>query len=159
MNNYQIGRRLASLSFAVLVACAGCGKALAPMNDKVEGSIKVNGKPVGGVLVSFVPDGVSGLLSGSAITDPNGKYEIQTGELPGAVIGKHNVLIQVGRGNPSRANDPQAVAGDPANAAAAPAKDSPRIPPGYSNLQKPLLTVEVTADRHTDYDFDLGTAR
>ena len=156
MNKYQIPRRLARLSLVVLVTCVGCWKANAPMNEKVEGTVKVNGKPLAGVIVSYVPEGVSGLLSGSAITDANGHYEVQTGESPGAVIGKHSVLIHVGRGLASRANDPQAAQPDPANSAPAPATNAARIPPGYSDLQKPLLTVEVTADKHTDYDFDLG---
>jgi hypothetical protein len=156
MNNYQTTRRLGQLSLAVLLTCVGCWKAHVPMNDKVEGTVKLNGKPVVGVLVAFVPDGVSGLLSGSAITDANGHYEMQTGEQPGAVLGKHSVLIHVGRGNTSRADDPQAAQPDAANTAPAPAMGAARVPPGYSDLQKPLLKVEVTADKHTDYDFDLG---
>ena len=98
------------------------------------------------------------MLSGSAITDPQGHYEMQTGEHPGAILGKHSVIIIAGRGNTSRANDPQAAQPpDDNNAAPAPAKGNPKIPPGYSDLQKPLLTVEVTADKHTDYDLNLGS--
>ena len=157
MTNLRTWRRVAATCLTLAVCASGCGKAPPPMNDKVEGTVKVGGAPLVGVLVQFVPQGESGLLSASAITDAQGHYEMQTGEHPGAILGKHSVIVLVGRGNNARANDPQAAqAPDDANAAPAPAKGNPKIPPGYSDLQKPLLTVEVTADKHTDYDFDLG---
>ncbi|HEV8059809.1 MAG TPA: hypothetical protein VGP68_08040 [Gemmataceae bacterium] len=154
MKYNQEWRRLACMSFVVFVICAGCGTAPPPMNDNVQGTLKVSGTPVAGVMIQFVPDGVSGLLSASAITDSQGHFEMQTGEHPGAVLGKHSVIIQVGRGLSTRGNDPQAAQPDENNPATA--KGNPRIPPGYSDVRKPLLTVEVTADKHTDYNFDLG---
>ncbi len=153
MINNQGWRRPAWLGLVVIVTSFGCGQAPPPMNDNVQGTLKVNGTPAVGVMIEFVPDGVSGLLSASAITDSQGHFEMQTGEHPGAVIGKHIVIIQVGRGLSTRDNDPQAAQPDENNPA--PAKGTSRIPPGYSDLRKPLLTVEVTADRHTDYNFDL----
>ena len=124
MNNHETARRLGLLSLTVLLTCVGCWKANVPMNDKVEGTIKVSGKPLAGVVVAFVPDGVSGILSGSAITDANGHYEMQTGEQPGAVLGKHSVLIHVGRGTSSRANDPQAAQADSGPAPVKAARES-----------------------------------
>jgi hypothetical protein len=159
MKSHNMWRQLASLGFVVLVTCGGCWKSQVPMNDRVEGTVKLNGTPLVGVVVEFVPEKVSGLLSGSAITDGQGHYEMQTGDQPGAVIGKHNVIILVGRGNAGRGNDPQAANADDNNPAPSSLKGNPRIPPGYSDLQKPLLTVEVTADKHTDYNFDLGKSR
>lgn len=157
MKHNEKWRRLAWLCLGIAASCVGCWKAQAPMNDKVEGTIKVNGVPLAGVVVEFVPDGVSGLLMGTAITDPKGHYEMQTGELPGAVLGKHSVIILVGRGAPtaSRAADPQAAPADD-NLAPPPPKSNPKVPPGFSDVRKPLLSVEVTADKHTDYDFDLA---
>lgn len=156
MGYYQRSRRVAWLSLVVILICSGCWKSQAPMNDKVEGTLKVNGIPLVGASIQFVPDGVSGLLTGYALTDAQGHFEMQTGELPGAVLGKHSVIIQVGRGNASRANDPQAAQPDGGNPVPAAPKGNPTLPPGYSDLRKPLLTVDVTPDRHTDYNFDLG---
>ncbi len=127
------------------------------MNNDVQGTVKVDGTPLAGVMVEFVPDGVSGLLSGSAITDAKGHYEMQTGEHPGAVIGKHHVILIAGRS--AGRGDPQAAQPDENNPAPPTTKGGPRIPPGYSDLRKPLLTVEVTADKHTDYNLDLSKGR
>ncbi len=155
----QTLRRLASTAFAALLISSGCGKAPPPMNNDVQGTVKINGAPLAGVMVEFVPDGVSGLLSGSAITDGQGHYEMQTGDHPGAVIGKHHVILIAGRSSNGRGNDPQAAQPDENNPVPPTTKGSPRIPPGYSDLRKPLLTVEVTADKHTDYNLELGKGR
>jgi hypothetical protein len=156
---YSMSRlQLTWICLSICVIASGCSKATAPMNENVQGTIKVNGAPVPEVVVQFVPDAMPGLLSGTGITDSKGHFEIQTADQPGAVIGKHKVIILVGRGG-GRPNDPQAAQPDPANPAPAAGKGAPRIPPGFSDLQKPLLSVEVTADRHTDYDFDLAKAR
>ncbi|HEV8061996.1 MAG TPA: hypothetical protein VGP68_19110 [Gemmataceae bacterium] len=152
-------RPLASLGIIAFFVCSGCGTAPPPMNNDVQGTVKVNGTPLAGVMVEFVPDGVSGLLSGSAITDGQGHYEMQTGDHPGAVIGKHHVILIAGRSSNGRGNDPQAAQPDENNPAPPTTKGSPRIPPGYSDLRKPLLKVEVTPDKHTDYDLELGKGR
>ena len=153
-------RYLAATCLSLTVCLSGCGKSPPPMNDNVQGTVKVNGTPLVGVLVQFVPQGESGLLSGSAITDAQGHYEVQTGEHPGAILGKHSVIIVAGRGQHFAGQRPSgcSAARRQQPAPAAP-KGNPRIPPGFSDLQKPQLTVEVTADKHTDYDLELGKKR
>ncbi len=128
------------------------------MNNDVQGVVKLNGTPLPGVIVQFVPEEQSGLLSGTAISDAQGHFELFTGDQPGTVIGKHKVLVIVGRGNTSRANDPQAPQMDDGNQPATASKAIPRLPPGCGDLRLTKISHEVTADKHSGYDVNLTTS-
>ncbi len=151
-------RKLIYLSLVFLAGVPGCSGGKPPMNNNVKGVVKINDTPLVGVVVQFVPDGVSGLLSASAISDAQGHFELFTGEEPGAVIGKHKVVIIAGRGNASRANDPQAPQLDAGNQAATMPKATPRLPPGCGDLRQSKITMDVTANKHDGYDIALSTS-
>src|SRR5260370_30688282 len=94
-------RILALLAFAVLAAVAGCAKTWT-QNDTVEGTVKLDGTKLAGVMVQFVPDDpkTQGPPS-SGVTDADGHFKLTCDNgKPGALIGKHNVTITHGRTEP-----------------------------------------------------------
>jgi hypothetical protein len=83
-----------------IVACTVLGLGLAGCGEKrdaatVSGTVKVAGKPLEGIRVSFEPIG-RGLGQGSAgVTDASGKYTLKfvDNDRPGALVGKHRVTF------------------------------------------------------------------
>ena len=90
--------RILTVPASVLLMSAmwGCGGGVAiPALGTVEGTITLDGSPLAGAVVEFVPD--DGGRSSSAVTDKAGHYSLRyNAEAAGAVVGKHNVLV-VGR--------------------------------------------------------------
>ncbi len=91
-------RRL--LCFAVLLVAAGlsgCGGGdEGPELAVVRGTVTLDGKPVQGAIVQFVPLGGEGTTS-VAETDADGRYELQyTTNRSGAVVGECLVRIESG---------------------------------------------------------------
>src|SRR5262249_17885169 len=92
-----------------------------------------------GVVVQFVPTGEPKKQPpiSHATTDDKGRYVLMCeNNKSGAVIGKHSVLIIVGRSEDENKQPETAV------------------PNGYTNLAKTPLKIDVTADKHT-YDLEL----
>jgi hypothetical protein len=83
-------------SFAALWAVfafglSGCG-ADGPDVVEVEGTIRVDDRPLDMALVKFVPE--SGMRQSVAMTDEQGKYRLRfTNDRFGAVPGRHKVMI------------------------------------------------------------------
>src|SRR5438132_6920231 len=138
----------------LLLTAFGCGKPLV-FNDVVEGTAKLDGKPLGNAHVQFVPDEPGLKAPGSTgITDENGHYRLrrEDGGGPGACVGKHVVVLVRGR-------EANRALGETADAADAKAKKDRRaIPPGYTMASKSPLTVDVKSDQHT-YDLELFSHR
>lgn len=135
----------------VATGCSGL-KGSPPMNDSVEGTIKLEGIPVAGVTLQFVPEGEERLPASNALTDEQGRFKLRCdNKKPGAVIGKHHVTIMVPRGD-ARTGDPQA-GGDTAAAA----RKIPEVPAAYRQAAKTPLIVDVTADQH-NYELTLVRA-
>jgi hypothetical protein len=130
-------RILTLLAFAVLAATAGCGKTWS-QNNSVEGTVKFEGAPVPNVTVQFVPDDpkVQGPTS-TGMTDDKGRFQLTCANgKSGAVIGKHNVVILVGRTDTG-----------------ASASNVP-IPPVYKVAAQTPAQIEITSDNHS-YDVAL----
>jgi hypothetical protein len=125
------------LAFAVLLLACGCDKSRS-QNESVEGTLKLDGTPVPHVLVEFVPDdSKTQAPPSSGVTDDKGHFQLMCdNKKAGAVIGKHNVVIQKGRKDAST----------PALTLA--------IPDVYTMAVKTPLQIEVTANEHT-YDLNL----
>jgi hypothetical protein len=142
----------APLAAALLFGAAGCGGGKSwAVNDRVEGTVKLDGAPLANVLVQFVPDvdPKTQAPTASGYTDDKGQYTLTfDNQRPGAVVGKNYVVVLRGRtaGGGVDDRDPQARQA-PAGAA---------LPEAYSLAAKTPLTVEVTADRHT---YDLALSR
>jgi hypothetical protein len=150
---------LGYLSFVLLLAGSGCGKHTPPLNDSVEGIAKIDGTPLVNVTIQFVPDGQVSLPTSSAITDEQGHFKLQLENgKPGAVLGKHHVVVLQGRGDGgSRADDPQAARGAEGGAPAPKGGGRrPSVPGVYMLAAKTPLLIDVTPDRHS-YDLTLTT--
>jgi hypothetical protein len=133
-------RACASLTPVLLVLLAGCGTKWS-QNDNVEGTLKMDGVPVANVKVQFVPDDPAVQApASSAQTDENGHFRLtcENGR-PGAVIGKHNVVIFKGRAEPG---DGQTIS-------------TAVIPQAYTIAAKTPLQTEVTASEH-NYDLKMS---
>src|SRR5690348_15679779 len=138
--------------FVLLFVLAGGCSRTAVFNDLVEGAAKLDGKPLGNAHIIFVPDEPDLKAPSSAgITDENGRFQLtrEDGE-PGALVGKHLVVVVRGR-EPSRALGEKA---DEAGAGAKAKKDRRPIPPAYTAASKTKLIVNVKPDQH-NYDLEL----
>src|SRR5262249_30043215 len=100
--------KLACLGLLFLLAGSGCGKKYS-LNEQVEGSIKVDGAPLVGAVVDFVPQGAEALPISTGVTDKDGQFKLRCLNKSGAVIGKHKVVIHPGR--PRSPFDPEPVNG------------------------------------------------
>lgn len=79
------------LSIVLCLFVSGCGGPEGPELVPVSGKILLDGKPVAGALVRFVPD--SGPSSGGE-TNEQGEFSlIGPGSLPGAITGTHTVTV------------------------------------------------------------------
>ncbi|MDB5346669.1 MAG: hypothetical protein JWP89_5046 [Schlesneria sp.] len=84
----------------MVVACAaaaclslGCGAGDGPQLGNVTGTITINGAPVPGLNVTFVPEAKGSPSYGG--TDENGMYRLMFNrQRTGAEVGKHNVVIE-----------------------------------------------------------------
>ena len=82
---------LATLVISWLVVCSGCGESV-PVAE-VEGTVKLNGKPVDKIQVEFWPVGTGVRSVGT--TDAEGRFKLMTddGTRAGAAIGSHKVVL------------------------------------------------------------------
>jgi hypothetical protein len=129
----------ALLTLLAFLAASGCnrGPALAP----VEGTVRMNGRPLANVQVEFWPE-ASGARS-TGLTDKDGRYQLTyDGKQAGAAVGPHRVLLydlQVYGENPlprgGRRNK---------DADVTPVRAS-RFPASYSDSVKTPLKREVGA--------------
>jgi hypothetical protein len=87
--------RFVALAICVLAA-AGCSPPAPPMTE-AEGVVRLDGKPLAGVLVQFVPEDDEGrrMPFSQAISDERGHYQLMCdNNRPGAVIGVHRVMVR-----------------------------------------------------------------
>ncbi len=133
-------RLLAALAAFVLVPAGGCGGGgLAP----VSGHVTLDGQPLAGALVTFLPVAAAGTADAAgpgamAVTGPDGAFRLHTlgVDRPGAVPGAHRV----------RVSTRDADAGD------GPAKPE-RVPARYN--RDTTLTFDVPPAGTPAADFDL----
>ena len=75
-------------AFSLVAGCLSRGPAV----GRVEGTVTLDGIPLGGAKVIFTP--VEGGRSSMAVTDGSGRYELEFGPgMKGALVGKHKVSI------------------------------------------------------------------
>jgi hypothetical protein len=135
------------LGLACVLGLCGCGPRIDVV--PVEGTVKLNGKPLAGVEVRFAPetdpDAASAPFS-RAFTDANGHFNLECdNKKPGAVTGKHVVIVRRLKERP-----------DPANPKPPP-PSGPPIPAPYQSFTSTPLFVVVKADNRV-YDFNLNSA-
>lgn len=124
---------------AVTVGCAGdTGPPLAP----VSGTLLVDGRPIAGVSVMFVPDNGKG-TSGPAsvgVTGADGAFTLTApGNRPGAIVGHHKVTAACPF-DPAGGSSASGVAADASGTRCS-------IPTTYGDPVLTPLEVEVKAER------------
>ena len=127
---------------------AGCG-ARAELGQ-VEGTVRIDGQPLSGVLVTFVPEetGSGAKIRSMGLTDTTGHYELRAEiQQNGAVIGKHSVIIE-----------DLAVHSAPRDADGTVLQMPPvRFPAKYSHpLQTPLTKSVETGQQTIDLDLTIS---
>jgi hypothetical protein len=146
-------RKAAGALAVTLLAVTGCGPVIS-YTDPVEGTVTLDGKPLGGVHLDFVPDGTPRARPEIARgnTDGEGRYRlVRDSGATGAFVGGHRVVVVRGREQDTRGDDGSGAA-DPV--AANQAADLRPVPRQYNSPGTTPLRVEVTADRH-GYDLEL----
>src|SRR5882724_2691369 len=78
----------------MMLALLGCGGPAAPPKEDlvpVSGTVKIGGKPVAGIYVSFVPNGTTTGQGAAGVTDDEGKYELEHNAThePGIPVGDY----------------------------------------------------------------------
>lgn len=88
----------------IAIGTIGCGSGDTPDLGRVKGLVTMDGKPLGGAVVMFVPE--NGRPS-MANTDPSGNYDLNyTDEIKGAKVGKCTVSVQWPDGEPGSVKIP-----------------------------------------------------
>ncbi len=133
-------RIFAGLVGMVALLLIGCGATVAPTTEKVEGTLTWRTVPLAGIRVQFVPQVEPGVKASasSGVTDEKGFFRLvlnDTGK-PGAVIGKHKVVLHAGRisGGDRSDKDGEESA----------AKMSSSIPSSYSSISQTPFEIDVT---------------
>jgi hypothetical protein len=134
----------------VVVLTIGCGGPRYSFNRSVDGVVTLDDRPLAGVLVQFVPEAINNRQPpiSSSFTDELGRFQLKhqgTGNnnQPGAVLGKHLVLVTDNLAPATRKKDEQFV--DVLVS---------RVPEIYGRAPGSPLVVEITADKH-DYPLAL----
>src|SRR5437899_202900 len=138
---------LVYVGFCALLAGTGCESGPKyELNDKVEGVVTIDGIPLPNVAVQFIPQGESGTKKvalqaplSQGQTDEKGHFDLICSDKPGAVIGKHKVVILPGRG---RGDDRDAAVAPEGQAQAG--KRIPPVPEQYKIAGTTPAAVEVT---------------
>jgi hypothetical protein len=136
----------------VLLIAIGCNKRPnLPPQYPVSGTITLDGKPLGGAGIMFLPRGETRGTGAFAMTDAAGKYSLKTDYGgPGAPNGEYAVTISkvVNRdGTPYVPNPNAAEAGE-----------RETLPGTYSDSMKTVLTATVPKGGDT-INFDLKSKR
>ncbi len=143
----------------VLLACAaaGCGTR---HYAEVEGTLTLNGAPLGDVEIVFVPEPArgNGGNNASALTDAEGRYRLRTPKdnREAAAVGAYRVIVtDLLMVTDFTAAGLPAAAGEKAAAPQGPGGKKRRFPVAYGDVtDTPLKDVEVKPGRQT-LDFDL----
>jgi hypothetical protein len=86
--------RVASGLISAVFLAAGCAGDSGPRLVPVSGTVTLNGKPLEGAVVTFVPDAANKEgRPGEDITGPEGNYKVMTSGRSGVVPGKYKVTI------------------------------------------------------------------
>lgn len=99
----QSGRLVTGLMMAMLMVAVGCSSGVpAPPNlaptVPVSGTVTLDGKPLAGANITFVPETQAGFKGAIGRTDDSGKYELNTDvgggkSSKGAIPGKYRITV------------------------------------------------------------------
>lgn len=90
--------RTSSVLFSIAMLAllmAGCGpSADLPEVVPVSGTVTLDGEPLSGATVVFIPTGSTAGRAAQGGTDATGRYELSSGEQKGAPAGEFKVVVQ-----------------------------------------------------------------
>ncbi len=151
---------LGSVLILGAVVLAGCGPSY-PSTIPVSGTITLQGKPVEGADVNFIPDAAQqgAVRFGTGRTDAQGKYRLTSFQPnDGVTPGNYRVtVVMPPKAAPIMdASNPSAGYGQMMQqAAAGQANIGEGIPVKYTNPATTDLKAEVTRGGQTEFNFDL----
>lgn len=91
----------AAVLVSLLIVAAGCGGSSRPETFKVSGKVTLNGDPVEGAHVVFIPAPNSSGRTARGTTDSTGAYSLTTFDTnDGAMSGEYTVTISKSEANP-----------------------------------------------------------
>lgn len=132
----------------LLAVLSGCGGADGPKLVRATGVVNHNGAPLSGANVIFSPE--QGPVA-TGTTDAQGRFELNTSGVPGAVLGPHTVAISA-----YDAASPGETSSDPETAGEVTVTAKSLIPEKYGNPISSGLTATVDSDASkNDFTFDL----
>jgi hypothetical protein len=153
---------LASLSVLTMLV-VGCGGGVSmPKTVPVTGTVTLDGKPVDGATVSLISE--EGSVTSSGKSDSSGKFTLTTiigsKTAPGAVVGKHKVVVAKTSSNGAAAtSDPKEMMAkmltNPSNTSEV--KETFLVPKKYSSPSSSNIEVEVTQAGPNDLKVDLSS--
>jgi hypothetical protein len=135
----------------VPLVIAGCGGGPSFDFAPVSGTVTMDGEPLSGAQVMFVPQAESGQEAGPAsmgTTDASGNFTLTSGDTDGAVVGNHQVMITTVSDEGGDAGE-----GESDNIYAEQAKE--KVPARYNS--QTTLTFDVPADGSTAANFELSS--
>lgn len=132
---------LRSATFAVLaLMLAGCGSGEAP-TFTVRGKVTLDGEPVGGGSVAYLPDAADAKYTPTAAIQPDGSYTLTTNGKSGAPAGDYKVTVTT--------NVPTAT----------PYTGKP-VPPKYGvAASTPLKKTVTSGSAENTYDLELSSKK
>lgn len=126
----------------VSLAAAGCGyRPDLPPTAEVSGTVTLDGQPLSGAMILFVPDAQKGTkgASGVAASDEKGHFEVATAGVKGALVGFHKIRVEA-RAKPKNETDTMPPS---------------LIPAKYNNPSTSGLSAEVKKDQKNVVDLAL----
>lgn len=136
----HLSRAVASVLVTVFVTVIGCsGGVELPPAYRVTGKVTVQGAPLEGYLITFIP--ANGVGGGSTTIGSDGSYSLSTLDgRPGCTLGKFKVVIRPGT-EASKAAMMNMTPG-----AKTPPKAVSKVPDSYSSASTSPKEVEVKAE-------------
>lgn len=150
-----------------LLPLLGCSGSDRPALAKASGKVTLNGEPVSGATVMFLP--AKGGRAASGVTDANGVYRMSGYDDPelGVAVGEHRVSVSKIGGEGAFALAPAAPASEDPNANLVspiafqaedplnPPKIEYLVPQKYGNPESSGLTVTVPAEGSDQLNLEL----
>ncbi|WP_435017943.1 carboxypeptidase-like regulatory domain-containing protein [Tundrisphaera sp. TA3] len=144
-----VGKLAILFSWAAILS--GCGES-GPSPVKVTGVVTLDGKPVEGAVVSYLPDPASpGARPAEALTGADGSYRPETDGRTGVIPGKYHIVVTKAPPLPESVAKDEALKDDPYMA---------QLSAGMldSRAKKPAGTIDASFDREVTAEggaFDL----
>ncbi len=142
MRSLLIGFTRLVVPVALSLVAVGCGyKPDLPPTAEVSGTVTVDGQPLPGAMIQFVPDAQKGTkgAAGVAASDEKGHFEVTTAGVKGALVGSHKIRVEA-RAKPKNETETMPPS---------------LIPTEYNNPSTSGLRAEVKTDQKNVVDLPL----